>query len=450
MRINVNISQTTRRSDGFAKVTVDIADLNIQQELDITFRDLYERCSIPNAVTLDLLLVASVCYVIDKSVPRTVAFDNWTREFEVTIPVNDLDLWNNVATELAQTVSFLSGDLWQFTFIPSTIRLFIRPSQWRWRRAKYSLQSRLNAVCLFSGGLDSLIGAINLLAENDDNSLLLMGHYDSPGAKAAQERLFQSIWATYQRRAVPLHIRVSHPGAANETTLRSRSLIFLALGIYAARRFGDDIPLYAPENGLIALNIPLTPSRSGSCSTRTMHPFFLNQLRMVLEKLGINNQIKNPQEYKTKGESVIECGNFELLTSIAGDSVSCSHGTRRQNWIRRNVDHCGYCIPCIIRRAALHKAGLDNGQDYGFDICEGELSIDDPGESANDLRALIDCLSDNYGSADLARLIPQVAHIDNIDQYAQVAHRGFQEIKSLFENKGNEKLHSALNILSYD
>ena len=76
------------------------------------------------------------------------------------------------------------------------------------------------------------------------------------------------------------------------------------------------------------------------------------------------------------------------------DSVSCSHATRRQNWIRKSASHCGYCIPCIIRRAAIHKAGFDNGQDYGFDICEGELTIEDE-KSADDLRAMIDFINKN-------------------------------------------------------
>jgi len=441
MKIDVNIDPKARHPDGFSRVMVNITDLNIQRELDISFLELYRRCGIPDLITLDFLLVASLCYMIDKSVPRAGTFDDWTREIEVTIPVSNSNLWSSVASELARTVGFLTGDMWDFNFTSSTTSLFRRPTGWRRRRPKYSLRSTPNAVCLFSGGLDSLIGAINLLAENNTNNLLLIGHYDSSGAKAAQERLFQSIWTTYQRRAIPLHIRVSHlPAAANELTFRSRSLIFIALGLYAARRFGNDIPLYAPENGLIALNIPLTPSRAGSCSTRTMHPYFLNGLRSVLESLGITNPILNPFQFKTKGECMVACKNINLLKSIANNSVSCSHPNRRQNWIRKkNVNHCGYCIPCIIRRAAMHKAGIDDGLNYGFDICRDELKIEDLVKRANDLRAMINFINEKYNVTDLARLISQVANIENIDKYAVFAHRGYDEIKTFFLDKCNNQ-----------
>lgn len=236
-----------------------------------------------------------------------------------------------------------------------------------------------------------------------------------------------------------------YPRKANETTLRSRSLVFIALGIYAAKRLGDETPLYTPENGLIALNIPLTPGRSGSCSTRTMHPFYLEQLRLNLQELGITNPIINHFEFQTKGECVVNCQNAELLKSIMNDSVSCSHATRRQNWIRKSKSHCGYCIPCIIRRAAIHKAGFDNGIDYGFDICEGELTIEESIESANDLRAIIDFISKKYTAKDLTRFIRLVANDPEIKEHSELAYRGFNEIKSLFMDKGNEELKNILN-----
>ena len=90
-----------------------------------------------------------------------------------------------------------------------------------------------------------------------------------------------------------------------EPSLRSRSIVFIGLGIYAASEVGAEIPLLAPENGTIALNLPLTPSRSGSCSTRTMHPFYLDTLRSVLNDLGLKNSLTNPLGLKTgKGECV--------------------------------------------------------------------------------------------------------------------------------------------------
>jgi hypothetical protein len=46
-------------------------------------------------------------------------------------------------------------------------------------------------------------------------------------------------------------------------------------------------------------------------------------------------------------------------------SNSCSRPTRYQNL---HVRHCGYCVPCIYRRGAMVRCGLDRAQDYAFDV----------------------------------------------------------------------------------
>src|SRR5262249_4463756 len=155
------------------------------------------------------------------------------------------------------------------------------------------------------------------------------------------------------------------------------------LGIYAASGVGPDIPLHTPENGIIALNLPLTPSRNGSCSTRTMHPFYLDTLRSILSDLGLKNALTNPLGLRTKGEWVIACRDQALLRSLAAKTVSCSHGSRRQDWKRKKAANCGYCVPCMFRRAALHAAKLDSGKDYGIDVCANELTVDSDRTSAD-------------------------------------------------------------------
>jgi len=222
----------------------------------------------------------------------------------------------------------------------------------------------ITSVCLFSGGLDSLSGAIDLLARNGQSQVCLVGHYDTAGPRSQQQQLFAEIPKHYPRRVDLLQTRVSHgPDAAQEMMLRSRSFVFMALGLYVAKAAGVEVPLYAPENGLIAINVPLTPSRAESCSTRTMHPFFLTKLRAVTGKLGFRNPLINPFQFRTKSEVLKECLNPPLLKSLADLSVSCSHGTRRQHWVRKHdANNCGYCVPCLFRRAALHHVGLDDGE----------------------------------------------------------------------------------------
>jgi 7-cyano-7-deazaguanine synthase in queuosine biosynthesis len=449
MRVEIHLFSTKRQKDGLALLRVRVPDLGVDYELDLPFKALYERCSVPDGNALDFLITASLCYLIDKIVPRNVATDNWTRMFEVDFPVSDPKAWANVTSNLETALSFLTGDIWQLSFRAADSDFFQRPRpRRRVRKLLLPKMGTATAVCLFSGGLDSLTGAINLLEEEPTERVLLIGHYDASGPRSQQVSLFAEIGKHYPLRSELLQTRVSHrPKAAREPSLRSRSLVFMALGIYAARSSGLEVPLYAPENGLIALNVPLTPSRAGSCSTRTMHPFFLSKLASTLQGLGFSNRIINPFALKTKGECIVECFNQPLLKSIVSSSVSCSHGTRRQHWIRKGSDNCGYCMPCLFRRAALHSAGLDRGRSYGIDVCDGELPLDDRGESSDDLRAVVDFLHTGKALNEIARDVRAVAPLRDISQYTAVVERGFNEVRSLFHQKAKPSIKRAAGII---
>lgn len=105
-----------------------------------------------------------------------------------------------------------------------------------------------------------------------------------------------------------------------------------------------------PENGLIALNVPLDPLRLGALSTRTTHPFYMARWSELLAKLDIDGRVENP--YWNKGEMVAQCANPGLLRKLAANSLSCSSPTKGR-WQGHGIQHCGYCLPCLIRRAAL-------------------------------------------------------------------------------------------------
>ncbi|HEX3530198.1 MAG TPA: Qat anti-phage system QueC-like protein QatC [Thermoanaerobaculia bacterium] len=451
MNVEIHMDPSKRQKDGLLAISVRVPDQELVYELDLPFRKLYDRFGIPDPIVLDFLLIASLCYVLDKAVPRGrgVAPDNWTREFEVAFPVSDVRVWKRVAGDFAQALGFLSGDIWRVSFVErGEVPIFAEPARRR-RSRKTLVLKRVAAskVCLFSGGLDSLAGAIDLLSGDDSQQVLLVGHYDLAGPASQQNNLFTGLRERYPARSELIQARVSHkPDSAPELTLRSRSLVFIALGIYAARSFGNDIPLYAPENGVIAINLPLTPSRAGSCSTRTMHPFFLERLRSVLRKLGFKNPIVNPFEFKTKGECVVGCFDHALLTSLVAATCSCSHGTRRQHWVRKQVPNCGYCVPCLFRRAALHKAGLDAGWQYGVDACEGELPLDYEGESANDLRALLDFIQARKTSEEIAGEIVSIAPVQNLSEHVAVVERGFDEVRSLLQAKAVAPIRRAAGI----
>jgi hypothetical protein len=440
MSIRVEIQQSGRTREGFAPVNLLRDDGTRLCQLDIQ----YSKLAIlprPTPRAIDFLLLAASVYSLDKLVLRKDAGDCWTRDFSLVLPVSDVGAWNAVKDELDRCLSFLTGDLWDVTFVAQSSSL-IRPIYKRRRLRSSSLPRPTGAtVCLFSGGLDSLIGAIDWLQRNNNQKLLLVGHHDGQmaGPLSDQKQLLERIGPVYPGRIRSILVRVGHSNETvdeTEITLRGRSLIFIALGIFAASSLGPDIPLLIPENGTIALNAPLSPSRRGSCSTRTAHPHYLSSLSRVLNTLGLTNTISNPLEAKTKGEAVAECLHSELLEAAIPFSVSCAKRGHKKNFTHRDAKACGRCMPCIYRRAALHAVDRDREQ-YGDDFCIGEVDILDNGEKANDLRACLAFLRRNVSTSEISALLMANGSLDpsRLPSFAAMVQRTMDEIRTLLRDK---------------
>jgi len=426
MDITASVNLAKRR-DGFAETTLQVNGKTA--DVRIGLNDFGSLPIVP-PIGVDLLLVGSVIYAVDQLVSRREARDGWTRSMRVTIPVRELDRWNGVARSLDRCVSFLTGDTWKFSFEP----LKGTPAKVKMKRDAPPVPDA-QAVCLFSGGLDSLIGVINWLSANDHGDIVLVGHHDRRGrAQADQKRLAVAIEhhrPDLFKRIHPRHIAVWQSEKKQDINYRSRSFLFLAMGFYAASAIGKKVPVIIPENGTIAVNVPLTPSRRGSCSTRTAHPFFIEQYQAMTLALGLENQLSNPFIWQTKGEVVAICQDMDLLKLIYQQSVSCAKSTRRQHWVRKDVGHCGHCMPCIYRRASLHVADLA-GERYGRDICGGEIDLDGDAKHANDFRALFSFLRRGLGRDQIASLLSASSTFGASDvmEHSSVVERAMNEIRN--------------------
>ena len=448
MKIDIQINPSESTKFEFAEVTLRCEVLNVAGVLDLEFSALYDRCKIPDPIILDFLFLASVVYSVDKLVSRKETDDQWTRTLELRLPVSDSDKWSTVTDDLQTCLSFLTGDIWTIRFTEREHELYC-PKQRKRPRRKIPLPAHGNTVCLFSGGLDSLVGAIDYLESNTSDQLFLVGHRDRwGGPKSDQDRLYKILKEHYQSRLDLLQVRVGQKllkvgqkRPTQDTTLRSRSFLFIALGIYAARSIGKEIPLLMPENGAIALNAPLTPSRRGSCSTRTAHPFFLSTLGKIFNDLGIENLLCNPLELKTKGECVEECLNLTILGNAAEKSVSCAKRGHSSSWCNKTARGCGRCLPCIYRRASLHKLNLDT-ETYGRDICTGEVDLDSHKKLADDFRALVSFLRRNVSREEIASLLLANGHIEvtHLPEYADVVARSMDEVRDLLRDKGTDEI----------
>jgi|GEM_PF-397178 7-cyano-7-deazaguanine synthase in queuosine biosynthesis len=315
-------------------------------------------------------------WAADKLVCRASWPDAWTREIVLEFPSSS-DLLK-AGQRLAHLAGFLTGDKWDLRPREAPLPLNFG--------ASWPQFGKPTAVVLFSGGLDSLVGAIDLLEEG--HRLVLVSHYDYGQLAATQQTLAAALAQNYGRdRLYHLQIRVQLEGP--ELSLRSRSLLYLALALTAAGAFPTTLPVTVPENGWISLNPPLTLNRLGSYSTRTTHPYFIRELAGLWQDLGLGFGVANPGQDLTKGEMLARCRNLRLLRELFPLSVSCARPVVGR-WRRQPAGACGYCYPCLMRRVALHRMGWDRGEHYRVDVL-GQASALRHRVQGQDLRSL--CLA---------------------------------------------------------
>ncbi|KIM07165.1 MAG: hypothetical protein KU29_07360 [Sulfurovum sp. FS06-10] len=393
----------------------------------------------PTPSSLDILYFTSIIYAIDKLIPRKESDDNWSRDIQVTIPVSNSVLWELAKEDLQNGLNFLTSDNWNISFSQLSRKYFKR------EKDILAINSNIEHICLFSGGLDSLAGAIDLIHNNDN--ILLVSHTDGHAANFQhQDGLINKIKDEYKSKNNIKHSYIKVEADTFEDSTRGRSILFHGLAIFHAINFGIN-KIIAPENGVISINIPLNPSRSCSNSTKTMHPYFIQKIQDALYKLNIFIEIKNPYLLKTKGEMLIQNENKNLISQLANLTISCSHATLRMNWFRTDNNNCGYCIPCTIRRAAIHKLGsrLDDGLEYGYDIGKNEISFNTQNETKLDILALSYFLNQKLNLEQLKREIKIIAKIENIDGVADMLYRGYEELRVYLNEKGDENIKRLLH-----
>jgi hypothetical protein len=438
MKATVQISPTAVTTHEGAAIKV-LFDGTVISDLYFDFSSLVRAVRQPSETALDFLLVAATVYAIDKLVSRSEASDGWQRSFEVTIPVRNATRWSENSPIVNECLDFLSGDRWKLSFVERTHPLVRRRR--RKRRSRIPVRYATGSTaCLFSGGLDSLIGAIDLLETANNEPICLVGHHDPNigGVLNDQNQVVDVLRRMYPQRCRPILVGIGHSGKSAEITMRSRSILFVGLGVVVAAHLGERTPLVIPENGTIALNVPLTPSRRGSCSTRTAHPRYLALLQKWLDGIGLTHPLQNPLLGKTKGEAARQCLNQAALKDAALLSSSCAKGGHTSSWVRRTAGSCGRCMPCIYRRAALHSIRMDT-EVYGNDICAGEVDVSNPdSDAADDLRACLSFLRRNYSVEAIAKMLMANGPLPPTDamRHASTVARAMDEIRQLLRDKG--------------
>lgn len=382
-----------------------------------------------NSCNVDLVRIALGVLASDRSVRREGRGSTWNaRELELTVQVDDPHVWADQADRLSQITGFLSGDHWTFQFVQApSVGETTLPVE----------EQRHDRTVLLSGGADSAAGALLSAVElGEGHSQSLVSHFSATSISPVQQGVVKAIDGLVPGlQQVHKQFRLSRRSKRLEETTsfreepstRSRSLLFLALGLAVAERAGS--PLWIAENGFASLNPPLGPDRRGSLSTRTTHPRFLRDLADLMWGVGGHGLIENPFADLTKGEMfqrVADAVGVEAASTYLSATNSCSHTDAR--FSGATGASCGVCFGCLVRRAAFTASGIPDKTAYlvndntgRFDTFIQQKSIIEPmrdfadrGIRARDVMAM--SLPPGYAAQDALAL----------------SQRGVEELRSLF------------------
>jgi 7-cyano-7-deazaguanine synthase in queuosine biosynthesis len=391
----------------------DVPDKQSEGSIGHSLLQTIERMKLaPAPRAWDLLSIALGVVAADHGCLRRTSPDGWTREIELSVAVSDPKFWSGQALALESALRFLTGDVWQISFTEGGIGP---------KPPKGAKPRDETLACLLSGGLDSLVGAIDLAAKGE---LPLLVSQVSHGDKENQVYFARQICGDDH------HLQLNHvvdtPGES-ETSQRARSFIFLAYGVLAATSLkshasSGQATLVVPENGFISLNVPLTPLRLGTLSTRTTHPAFIARIQELLDAAGLRVRLSNPYQLKTKGQMLAECKNQKLLEKHSGSTTSCGR-------FARNNMHCGRCVPCLIRRAAFHRWNTGVTTDYKY----RDLSRRSPKYLGfDDVRAAAMAVEyvKRFGIGRWTAGALNSAQLGDVSKYQDIAARGLEELKA--------------------
>jgi hypothetical protein len=159
----------------------------------------------------------------------------------------------------------------------------------------------------------------------------------------------------------------------------------------------------------------------------------------LLGEIGINGRVENPYWDKTKGEMSSECANTDILKEIVPFALSCAHPTyaRYLGQKGRGVEHCGYCLPCLIRRAALDAAWGPGHDQTVYTVPDLRAqSLNTRTETGKQVRSFQVAIERLRRRPDLAKMLihkpgPLTDESMRLDQLADVYRRGLIEVAHL-------------------
>ena len=329
-------------------------------------------CKVPPLYE-DLIDLALTVYAADRLAPRRPdkAQDGhrwWQRDFKIQVMVSDPGRWakKEIRQPLSELLGFFTEDLWDIEFLPRSGSQLSKSVQGALFEPKVPV-----VVSLFSGGLDSLAGLALELAQEGAASVVIVTCSTSSRMLRRQRELIELFCKNSKTQIVPVIVplRIGQNRSEynkNERSQRSRGFLFGILGcVVALLAGGNHLSIY--ENGIGAINLPISAAQLGAQSTRSSSPVALRKMELVIRALlEVDFSFRLPFLFETKGEM---CGKLKnsRYSDLAFRSISCDGFPPRLV----GSDHCGICTSCLLRRQSLWTAGFSGDCEerrYRYDV----------------------------------------------------------------------------------
>jgi len=177
---------------------------------------------------------------------------------------------------LVEVLNFLSSDRFSFTFVPLERDRAGQQSYFEFGDLKSWPFHSPDRVLMFSGGLDSLAGAVE--AATEGRRLVLVSHRPVSTLDARQKRLFREMQQRFTDQLIRIPVWINKADSlGREPTQRTQSFLYSALGTLVAQSVqAGGVRFY--ENGIVSLNLPVAEEVLRARASRTTHPVALHLL----------------------------------------------------------------------------------------------------------------------------------------------------------------------------
>jgi hypothetical protein len=349
----------------------------------------------PDPLIEDLFTIAVACVVADRFAVRG-DIEPIRRHIDIDVPLRAPQTWSRpeVTRALQALLELTTGDEWRTRFHPD-------PNPWQWQ--PQLAPDPVDRVALFSGGLDSFCH----IAQRHTSRTVLVSHYASARVRDRQRELRAALNSP-NLLAAEFLVNVTAPAEPQrlEPAPRSRTLLNLAAGALVCSA-NSVAQLEIPETALLALNPTMRAAWVGGSVAAPAHPMTVQLANELFQALGAGPRVVNPMLGSTKADACERVLGLGFKRTLLGRTITCATPQRIDNG---RFGNCGYCYFCLVRHAALVRAGGDLTE-YR-EVYPPEISFAASGPHRRDLMALRGWLGRGFGIADLSSCAPLPPGID--------------------------------------